>query len=655
MGKSRIQKLYAAGFTQPIDLLLHFPYRYADLRADLRWDAVQDGAFVTVCGTVKNEPKTQFLRKGLRMVKVLLNTAHGEVEAVWFNQKYVLSAVPYGKYLCVCGKAKKFRNKVSVIAPVILQSNGKNVIPIYRPIPGIPQRVFSEAVDMLLSCAEIRGYIPDNVRQKYGLPSLWQAFSEVHRPRDIASAEQAARALSLEKLSYTIGMFGVVKSMREKHKRFTYGRGAEDLQRAVRALPFTLTEGQASALREIVASMDAPVSMNRLLQGDVGCGKTIVALLVMYYAFLNGHQSVLMAPTEILATQHYRSAIRFLEPLGIKAVLYSGSLRTTERNAVLFAMRTHSADVIIGTHALLGEDVRFADVSLIVTDEQQRFGVHQRGALENKSPGADTLVMTATPIPRTLALGMYGELEQTLIGTLPTGRPEIVTSLVRENKIESMYAYLAERAERGEQSYIVCARIENDDAELVSAEDLYAKLARRFPSVPMALLHGKMKDAEKSEIMGRFRCGKTRILVATTVIEVGIDVPAAANIVICNPERYGLSQLHQLRGRVGRGTQKSYCFLPIVGDIPSRLQYFCGCNDGFALSEYDFEQRGAGDFIGTRQHGESGDLPVKIDAKLIAEAKAIAEDTLQDAQAVERLKAGLSDGAEQYVRSITMN
>ncbi|MDE6398894.1 MAG: DNA helicase RecG, partial [Clostridiales bacterium] len=354
--------------------------------------------------------------------------------------------------------------------------------------------------------------------------------------------------------------------------------------------------------------------------------------------------------------QHYRAAIRFLEPLGARAALLTGSLSKSEREDALFAVRTQGADIVIGTHALIGEDVRFCNVSFVITDEQQRFGVNQRGALENKAAGADILVMTATPIPRTLALCLYGELEQSSIAALPAGRPEIITKLVPPEKFDGMYAYIMERANEGEQAYIVCPRIESEeDEDLVSAVQLHGKLRAKFTDSRIGILHGRMREQEKADVMGRFLRGEIRVLVSTTVIEVGIDVPQATNIVICNAERYGLSQLHQLRGRVGRGARKSYCFLPVGNAVPERLHYFCGCRDGFALSEYDFSLRGAGDFIGTRQHGDGGDLPVKVDAELIYTAKAVAEDALRDRETAQRLLDGLAEGAEQYVRSITMN
>lgn len=656
MGKNRIAKLQAAGICQPLDLLLRFPYKYVDLRQTYDISRLRDGDTFTVHGIITNQPKVQYIRKGLNLLKAVLDTQYGSIEVSWFNQKFLASSLARGKELYVTGKVKKFRNKVSLSSPTIFYPEGKTVMPLYRPIKGVPQRLLDESVDALLAQTSIAGYIPDMIRQSHGLLPLNTAFRQVHRPTDVQMAYDAMKTLSLERFGYSLAIFGLIKALQHGNRKYTYTAQMQKLHDAIATLPFELTDGQQKALREIVQSLHGQRNMNRLLQGDVGCGKTVVAFLVMYYAYLNGYQSVLMAPTEVLALQHYRSAIRYLEPLGVKCVFLSGSLSKKERDEVLFHIRTHAADVVIGTHALLTDDVCFSELALIVTDEQQRFGVNQRGKLESKARGADTLVMTATPIPRTLALCMYGELEQSSITVLPEGRPEIVTSIVPENKMDGMFQYAVERTKYGEQTYIVCPRIDCDEEDgIVSATDMHRELSGRFPELEIGLLHGRLKETEKATVMNRFASGEIRILVATTVIEVGIDVPAATNIIIFHAERYGLSQLHQLRGRVGRGRMKSYCFLPIVGEADERIRFFCGCRDGFRLSEYDFAHRGAGDFIGTRQHGDGEDLPIAMDVDMIYEAKSIAEEMLCDENTRMRLQRSISDGTEQYVRSITLN
>lgn len=654
IGKSRIAKLKAAGINTPLDLLLHFPYKYVDTSSAVDFSKLSEGDDLTVCGTVVNQPEVRYLRKGLRLTKVVLDTKYGQIEANWFNRKYIATALPCGKTVCLNGKVKKFRNKISLSAPVIVQSVQDGIVPLYKSL-GIPQTIFNDAIGEVLERAQITGYIPDEVRQKYRLGSLTNAFKGVHRPNNITQAESAAKILALEKLSYTLSAFSLVKTLGGNEKKYEYGLPKESLNNVINSLPFKLTQEQDGALNAILKSLNGEAPMNMLLQGDVGCGKTVIALLCMFYAHLCGYQSVLMAPTEILALQHYKSAIRFLEPLGAKCALLCGSLNKQEREQVLFNIRTKSADIIIGTHALISESVEFKDLSLVITDEQQRFGVNQRGSLENKAQGADTLVMTATPIPRTLALCVYGELCQTNVKSLPQGRPDIVTKTVPASKYKSMFDYVFSCAEKGEQTYIVCPRIDADEDEtLISATELHKKLIGEYNCDNIGLLHGRLKDSEKSEVMRRFACGDIKVLVATSVVEVGIDVPSATNIIIFNSERYGLSQLHQLRGRVGRGVKKSYCFLPTDNPV-ERLNFFCNCRDGFELSEYDFVQRGAGDFIGTRQHGDSTDFPIKIDAELIKLAKLIADDTLRNAEAKAILKNGITCGTEEYIKTITMN
>ena len=656
IGKSRIEKLKSAGFQNPLDLLLHFPYKYVDLRSDIDLGTLKDGDDITVNGVVTNVPRVAHIRKGLYVVKVTMNTRAGAVEASWFNQKFILSQVKQGAEIWITGKVKKFGKKVTVSAPAIIHPNGKTVLPLYRNIAGIPQKVLTEALSSVLERAKIEGYIPENIRQKHGLPSLEEAFNEVHNPVSILSAQYASKALSLEKLSYSLCVFKCVKEEQKSGKKFEYNRGDDELSCAIDSLPFELTSEQIKALWEIIDSLRGESSMNRLLQGDVGCGKTIVALLAAYFAYLNGYQSVLMAPTEILAVQHYTTAIKYFEKLGMRAVLLTGSTSKSERDEILFNIKNQAADIVIGTHALFGDEVVFRNLALIITDEQQRFGVNQRGNLENKSPNADILVMTATPIPRTLAMCTYGELNQSVIKALPKGRPEISTAVVPPNKLQSMFSYVFSKADCGEQTFIVCPRIDEDEESgLTSAVELYKQLTKQYPFYNIGLLHGRMKDSEKNAVMSDFISGKVRVLVATSVIEVGIDVPQATNIIVFNSERYGLSQLHQLRGRVGRGTVNSFCFLPTDDDVPPRIKYFCSCNDGFSLAEYDFAQRGAGDFIGTRQHGDSAELATKIDTELIMKAKEISDDTLGDPAALKRLREGIASGTVDYVRSITLN
>ena len=393
--------------------------------------------------------------------------------------------------------------------------------------------------------------------------------------------------------------------------------------------------------------------MNVLLQGDVGSGKTIVAFLAAYYVALGGYQCAIMAPTEILARQHYEKGKKFFGVRGITVVRQTGATPAKERAVALSLIESGEAAIAVGTHALTGKNVRFHKLGLTITDEQHRFGVCQRGSLENKADGADNIVMSATPMPRTLSLALYGRLETIDLKTKPVIGDGVTTSLVPLARADDMFAYMAKKAESGEKSYVVCPRIDGDDE--ISALAMFERLKRlRLNGTRVALLHGRMSGAEKDRVMSAFANGDGSVLVCTTVVEVGIDVPSATTMAIFGADRLGLSQLHQLRGRIGRRGQKSYCF--IVTDEPSdRLKFLCGCSDGFALAEYDFDTRGAGDFLGTRQHGKEETFAgVKIDAAMLKKAGALADELLSDPETAAAL-ATHADGREEFIRSLSLN
>ena len=395
-------------------------------------------------------------------------------------------------------------------------------------------------------------------------------------------------------------------------------------------MPFSLTEDQKTTIQQILDDLKNG-SCNRLVQGDVGCGKTVVAMCIMYFAYLNGYQSVFMAPTEVLAFQHYKTAINYLEDKGVKVAYLSGSIKKSEREKTLERIANGEVNVIVGTHALFSSDVAFKNLSLVITDEQQRFGVKQRSAIENKTIDADVVAMTATPIPRTLALTLYGELQVSTIKTLPQNKAQIKTRFIPEQKIDSMWNYIVDKANAGEQTYVVCPTIEEDeDSALSSVKEVYEK-AKQLLGDSVGVIHGQLKEETKNRIMNQFALGEIKVLVATTVIEVGIDVKNATTMVIYNADRFGLSSLHQLRGRVGRGDKESYCFVLTDNEsesVKERIDYFCSCSNGFDLSEYDFEKRGGGDFLGTAQHGGSGEF--EFNADTIRTAKSISDTLLSD-------------------------
>lgn len=640
IGEKRILALNKQGFRTPLDLMYYFPYTFADTRVSADLAKAEPGETAFIRGTV-TDCTFRYLRKGLNMVRARIRTEYGEVTCTWFNQKFIEKAL-IGE-VGVYGTVEKFKSCVSLKAPVLVKGSG--IVPLYRPLQGVPGNVLRDALKAVFERVKVMSVIPEKITASFGLPELNGCFRELHFPTDLEKAARARQTIETDRIAYELACYTLVRRRAGK-ARFSYGH-EDELEAFVEKLPYELTADQRSALEEITSSMRAG-GMNRLLQGDVGCGKTVVALLAMYYASLNGYQSALMAPTELLASQHYNTALKLFADTGIRVEFLSGSQSKAQRDAALFNLRYGNADMAIGTHALLSGNVTFKNLSLTVTDEQHRFGVNQRGALEEKGICADTLVMSATPIPRTIALTYYGDLEQSVIRTMPRRKAVTFTRLVPEKKRESMFEYLLQRAVAGENAYIVCPRVEEDD-DLVSAEKLYKKLSLTPLGPYLGLLHGKQKDAVKRDVMDAFQAGRIRILVTTTVVEVGIDVKEATSMVVWNAERYGLSQLHQLRGRVGRGEKDSYCFLVSDGPPPERLTYFVKCADGFELAEYDFRTRGAGDFIGTRQHGGG----MGITAETISLAREIADAALNDESVCAEIGRYAGDGSE--MRYIPLN
>ena len=446
----------------------------------------------------------------------------------------------------------------------------------------------------ILDNVKIEGQISNEFCQKNGLLPLNHCIRALHKPSNQGELFNAKNHAALQMLAFNLATFMLLKGQNSQIKRNRYDDNVSTLRKVINSLPYKLTEDQTQVVQNIINDLHSDRRMNRLIEGDVGCGKTIVAFAAMYYVALSGCQVALMAPTEILARQHYAKAIDFFGD--IKCELLCSSQSKERQNEALFNIENGNAQIVIGTHAIFQDNVMFKNLALTVVDEQHRFGVAQRGNLENKGFNTDSLVMSATPIPRTLALTMYGDLDISVIKTLPSGKAKIFTKFVPKSKEKEMFDYIYTRTLIGEKSYVVCPRVE--DEESISAVQMYKELKKQFGSV-VGLIHGQMNEADKNKAMTDFVNGKIMILVCTTVIEVGIDVADAINIVIFDAERYGLSQLHQLRGRVGRGKKDSYCFLISKNEKPcQRLEYFARTNSGFDLAEYDFKQRGAGDFWG---------------------------------------------------------
>ena len=656
LGSKRIQCLKENGIASVDDLLTVFPYDYVDLINLSPPSACVDKGNVAVLGTVIKAPKIKYLRKGLFLATVVFKDESGEeFECGWFNRKYLKNTLPFGKRSYVYGKVERFGKKLSLNNPTLITAteNMPPIFPLYRPIKGIPSSVFIKAIDAVLDNVNINSYLDDSIKETYGLMELNKAFRYVHRPPDRKLLDKAKSSITIENLSCNIALYSILK--RHGNKSHVYKNNFDKLNEFTDSLPFKLSGDQSKAIKEILEDLNSPKKMNRLLQGDVGCGKTVVALTAMLYTAMSGLQSALMCPTEILAKQHFNNACKLFEPYGISPTFLSSSISSAARREILSAIKSGEARVVIGTHAIIQDDVNFNNLSLIITDEQQRFGVKQRGILENKAQNADYLVMTATPIPRTLALALYGDLDESQIHTLPKQKAATYTRFVPQKKVNDMLKYVLDKARAGEQTYIVCPRI--DDEELISVKNLYEKLYNSALKPYIGMLHGQMSDEEKTNVMSDFSFGKICVLITTSIIEVGIDVPNATSIIIFNAERYGLSQLHQMRGRVGRGTTDSYCFL--LSDVndsdkaKERIDYFISCNDGFALAEYDFKLRGAGDFLGTRQHGDS--FFSSIDRSDIDKAKTISAKLYESEKFKTQILSNTHGGQILFIENLTLN
>lgn len=653
LGAKRIAKLHESGIYDPLDILLMFPSAYFDRNKVINWKEISPGTEVIFEAEINSPPVMRHVRKGLSYVKCEFNSFGTKVVCTWFNQSYIYRRLSVGEKVIISGKLKKITTFAEISAPKIIPSRAGNIVPIYKLPEGLNQKLMSDAVAALLTEINIQGYVTDETANKAGIIPLRKAIYEAHFPTGIETAKTAVRSAATESLAYTLSMYRLLKCNTEKRRKF-YGEHISQLNDAFTDLPFQLTDDQKNAINKIVGHMCSDKRMNVLLQGDVGSGKTIVAFLAAYYAALGGYQTAIMAPTEILAKQHWKKAIDFFGSKGLKVVCLTGSMPAKDKAVVLESIANGSASIVVGTHALTGKNVCFNNLSLTITDEQHRFGVCQRGSLENKTDFADNIVMSATPIPRTLALSIYGQLETINLRQKPQKNYSIMTAIVPNHKINDMYGYIEKRAEVGEKTYIVCPRIESEDEN--SAVSTYKKLkSGALKNTKIALLHGKLSAAEKEMVMNDFAFGETAVLVCTTVVEVGMDIPDATTMVIFGADKMGLSQLHQLRGRIGRRGQKSYCFIAETSDTTGRLKKLCTCFDGFELAEYDFNSRGAGDFLGTRQHGRAETFAgIKIDAEILRNAEKLSTQLLSDPE-ISHALIKKADGKEEFIRSLSLN
>ena len=642
IGEQRAKALNKLGITTLRDLISWFPRKYDDRRQARRIADLVPGESACVAAMIAAEPKVSHIRKGMDLIKVRAVDESGVLDVTFFNQTWLKNQLIQGETYIFYGKAEGNLLRKTMASPIV-EREGRGeftgrIVPIYPLTAGVSQLILSRSIRQGLdACADILpDVLPDQVRQDHHLCRIGYAYENIHFPEDETALDLARRRLAFEELFFfTIGL------QRLRNRRETVQVTpckTVDMDAFYGALPFTLTDAQRRCVEEALADMRSGQPMNRLCQGDVGSGKTMVAAACVYFMVKNGRQAALMAPTEILAQQHYNGLAPLLESLGIRCALLTGSTKAAVKRSIAAQLASGEIDFAIGTHALITEGVEYADLGLVVTDEQHRFGVAQRAALAAKGQHPHTLVMSATPIPRTLALILYGDLDVSVIDQLPPGRHPIETYSVPGSYHPRVYNFIRKLVGEGRQAYIVCPMVEENDelpderkAVTAYAQKLQAEV---FPDLRVAFVHGKMKSKEKDAVMAAFANHETDILVSTTVIEVGVDVPNAAVMVIENAERFGLSQLHQLRGRVGRGKHQSYCIL--ISDSQNeetkqRLKVMTKTSDGFKIAEEDLRLRGPGDFFGERQHGLPGlrIADIGCDTQLLKEAQQAAEELLE--------------------------
>ncbi|KAB3533127.1 ATP-dependent DNA helicase RecG [Alkaliphilus serpentinus] len=599
-----------------MDMLYHFPRDYDDRRRIKKINQLIPGEKVTVYGQVVASSRVIKSRRRMTIIQFPLKDETGRIFITFFNMAYLKNQFKAGMSLMVNGEVKRGLHGLEMVNPIYstieeTQEEGVDkIMPIYPSTEGIKQNQLVKLQKHLLPFGMnlIEEFLPEIIRRENKLCDLAFALKGIHFPEDERQLKIAKYRLIFDEFFLLQLSLASIKKNLSKNKNATPFMVEDGLNQLMTKLPFQLTEAQDRTLREILVDLKKTTPMNRLVQGDVGSGKTIVAIIALYLAVLNNCQGTMMAPTEILAQQHYESLTELLGPLGVRIALLVGSLTKGKKDAVLQGLKSGEIDIVVGTHAVIQENVEFKHLGLVITDEQHRFGVRQRATLANKGINPHILVMTATPIPRTLALILYGDLDISIIDQLPPGRKEIKTYEAGENKEEKVYNFVKKQLKEGRQAYIVCPLVEESESiEAQSAVETAEVLAHSvFQDYSVALLHGKMKPQEKEAIMADFKAGNIQVLVSTTVIEVGVNVPNANIMLVVNAERFGLAQLHQLRGRVGRGIHQSYCILINKGKNPiarERMKTMVETNDGFIISEKDLALRGPGEFFGTRQHG----------------------------------------------------
>ena len=640
IGEQRERKLQKLGISTIEDLLTHYPREYKDRSEILKIADLPMDEPSTFLAQVKEEGQNS--RHGrLVYTRMKVYDETGSVGVLWYNQPYMKSSLKIGDWYLFSGKLQKKYGRKEILSPEVERIGenfaGGRIIPVYPASEGISQKMLRNLMEEALSqmSGGMREELPLWLRKEFKLAERNFAIENIHFPKTEQGFYDARRRLVFEELFILQTALFQLKNTLEDSGEGIILKKKKALQEGETMLPFALTGAQKRVLQEIEKDMTSGKIMNRLVQGDVGSGKTAVAMVAAYWAIKNGYQATIMAPTEVLANQHFESFQKIFEPAGIKVVLLTGSLKARGKREALEQVKNGEAQMIVGTHAVIQKGVEYHKLGLAITDEQHRFGVRQRSTLADKGENVHTLVMTATPIPRTLALILYGDLDISIIDELPPGRQKIDTSAVDSRYHQRIYTFIQKHVKEGRQAYVICPMIEESEKlEVQNVLNYTEELTKELPECRVACVHGKMKAKEKQEIMDGFAAGKIDVLVSTTVIEVGINVPNATIMLIENAERFGLAQLHQLRGRVGRGSEKSYCIL--VSDTKTkvakeRMKTMTESEDGFVISEKDLKLRGPGEFFGIRQHG----LPeLKIadlykDMAILKEAQSAAAELLK--------------------------
>lgn len=634
VGREKELELQQIGINTVQQLIEHFPYRYENHEI-VPIHELEHEQKATITGTVQGEPLLRYFGRKKSRLTVRLVCDGILVTATFFNRAFLKNKIKQGEAVTLTGKWDKHRLTMTVQGFQEGEPDpSKSLAPVYSIGGNLSMFQLKKFIQTALKeySSGITEVLPEEYLKKYKLPGKQSAYWSIHQPGSHEELKHARRRIVYEELLlFQLGMQALKRSKRMAAQGNKLSYDKSELKKFIQTIPFSLTGAQKRSVNEIVTDMLQPGRMNRLLQGDVGSGKTVVALIVMYAQYLGGNQSALMVPTEILAEQHFQSLQPFFENTGVKIGLLTGSVKGRKRQAVYEAIQTGGVDIVVGTHALIQEGVEFQRLGLVITDEQHRFGVNQRRTLQSKGEKPDVLFMTATPIPRTMAISVFGDMDVSVIDEMPAGRKPIQTFSAKHTMLERVLGFMKKELDQGRQGYVICPLIEESEMlDVQNAIDVHAQLSAYYTDYEVGLMHGRLSADEKEAVMASFAEGRVSVLVSTTVVEVGVNVPNASVMVIYDADRFGLAQLHQLRGRVGRGEDQSYCILladPKSETGKERMRIMEDTNDGFVVSEKDLELRGPGDFLGSKQSG----LPYFKLADVVLDYRAL-ETARQDAQ-----------------------